>query len=78
MERAVSGFIRYQFHRGEEVEAEEMLLMCQTGMDVSQAMFTPHHSSLLTGRSRTRVVTSLCCNHHVDMGRLGDISCLWR
>lgn len=52
MERAVSVFIRYQFHQGEEVEAEEMLSMCQMGMEKSQAKFTPHHNSLLTSRSR--------------------------
>lgn len=45
MERAVSIFIGYQFHRGEEVEAEELLSVCQMGMNKSQGKFTLHHNS---------------------------------
>lgn len=45
MKRAASVFIRYQLHQGEKMEVEELLSMCQMGMDQSQAKFTPHHNS---------------------------------
>lgn len=78
VKRAASVFIRYQLHQGEKVEAEELLSMCQMGMDQSQAKFIPHHNSLLTSRLRAKVVTPPCCNPHIDVERLEDVSHSWR
>lgn len=78
MKRAGSVFIRYELHQEEKVEAEELLSVCQMSTDQSQAKFTPQHNSLLTSRSRAQVVTLLCCNSHIDMERLGDMSHSWR
>lgn len=38
-------FTGYQFHRGKEVEAEEMLIMRQMGTDKPWAKFSLHHHS---------------------------------